>query len=88
MISVILYSAKWCAPCQEFKKQYWNSLQKEFQNVEFRIVDIDKEKVKIASIPRIAIEDEGQVVKVFKKVFSEIDSIISLLEDICYEDSQ
>ena len=75
-IKCVLYSAEWCKPCAAFKKAYWPKLKKEFPDVSFKIVDIDRnlEDDSISSIPTIRIY-RGKKFKTFRNVVDDIETI-------------
>lgn len=84
-ISIVLYSAKWCKPCEIFKKEYWNSLQEEFEDAEFEIVDIEnteKDVSEISSIPFLVVKNGNRTIKAFKNILNQIDDLVDLLEEL------
>lgn len=82
--TVVLYTAKWCGPCKQFKKSYWKQLKKDFPEVEFREVDIEKtdeDVSSIASIPYVVVQRSGNTICSFKNILAEVDRLVSFLEE-------
>jgi thiol-disulfide isomerase/thioredoxin len=70
-----LYTAKWCAPCKQFKKSHWPALKAEFPAVKFLLVDIERSEVdeSITSIPTVRVQCDGHILRTFKRVLDEVD---------------
>jgi len=83
-VSVIKFSAKWCAPCKKIAPEYAN-LVNFYPIVSFYSVDIEDlprlaETYNIRSVPTFLIISEGKIINVIKG--ANIDRVKDVLDNL------
>jgi thioredoxin 1 len=85
MIEVKKFEASWCGPCRALKPVFENVSNRFGNGVTFSFIDVDEQfetasKYAVRSVPTVVIEKDGQEVRRFIGVQSEMAYVNAINE--------
>ena len=85
MIEVKKFEASWCGPCRALKPVFENVSNRFGNGVTFSFIDVDEQfetasKYAVMSVPTVVIEKDGQEVRRFIGVQSEMAYVNAINE--------
>lgn len=85
MIEVKKFEASWCGPCRALKPVFENVSNRFGNGVRFSFIDVDEQfetasKYAVRSVPTVVIEKDGQEVRRFIGVQSEMAYVNAINE--------
>ena len=85
MIEVKKFEASWCGPCRALKPVFVNVSNRFGNGVTFSFIDVDEQfetasKYAVRSVPTVVIEKDGQEVRRFIGVQSEMAYVNAINE--------
>ena len=85
MIEVKKFEASWCGPCRALKPVFENVSNRFGNGVTFSFIDVDEQfetasKYAVRSVPTVVIEKDGQEVRRFIGVQSEMTYVNAINE--------
>ena len=85
MIEVKKFEASWCGPCRALKPVFENVSNRFGNGVKFSFIDVDEQfetasKYAVRSVPTVVIEKDGQEVRRFIGVQSEMAYVNAINE--------
>ena len=85
MIEVKKFEASWCGPCRALKPVFENVSNRFGNGVKFSFIDVDEQfetasKYAVRSVPTVVIEKDGEEVRRFVGVQSEMAYVNAINE--------